>query len=80
MDKKMVQNDKTFCSTRSISQKPYIKRLSFMVHMYKMISPASFFIFSKFCFLSCEGGEGIKVQITVQNEKKKNLPVTGSIS
>ena len=58
------------------------------VYICKMIiSPASFFIFSKLfsSFLAgwggAEGREGIKVQKTVQNDKnQKNLPVTGSIS
>ena len=48
---KAVQNDKKFCPSRLISQKPYIIWLSFMVHVSKMIiSPGSFFIFSKFWF------------------------------
>ena len=46
---KMAQNDKKFCMSHFISQEPYIIWLSFMVHLCKMmISPGSFFIFSKF--------------------------------
>ena len=45
---KMIQDDKTFCPSSSISQEPYIMLLSFMVHLCKMISLAVFFIFSKF--------------------------------
>ena len=41
---KMVQSDKKFCPTCLTSQEPYIKWLSFMVHMCKMtISPGGFF-------------------------------------
>ena len=40
--------DKTFCLSHSISQELCIIRLSFVVHMYKMIiSPGVFFIFFK---------------------------------
>ena len=46
---KMIQNDKKFCLTCSMSQEPYIIWLSCMVHMCKMIiSPVGFIIFSKF--------------------------------
>ena len=45
---KMVQNDKKFSLSSSISQEPYIIWYSFMVHKCKrIISPGSFFIFSK---------------------------------
>ena len=45
---KMVQNDKTFCLSCSISQEPYIIWLLLMLHMCKMIiSLAFFFIFFK---------------------------------
>ena len=55
--KKKVQNDKKFCPSHSISQEPYIIWLSFMVHMCKIIiSPDSFFIFSKFWFFGLLGG------------------------
>ena len=38
---KMIQDDKTFCPSSSISQEPYIMLLSFMGHLHKMIiSPA----------------------------------------
>ena len=49
---KIVQNDKKFCPSCSISQELYIIWLLFMVHMCKMIlSPGNFFIFSRFWFL-----------------------------
>ena len=48
--KKMALNDKKICLT-SLSQEPYLIWLWFLVHMCKMmISPAIFFIFSKFWF------------------------------
>ena len=34
---KIAQNDKKYCTSRSVSQEPYIICLSFMVHVYKMI-------------------------------------------
>ena len=47
---KMV-NEKKLCLSCSIAQEPYIIWFSFMVHMCKMIiSPGSFFIFSKIRF------------------------------
>ena len=68
--KKMVQNDKKICLLHSISQEPYIIWLSFMVHMCKMIiSPGVFFSFSKFWFFGLLGGEGVKWEKTVQNDK-----------
>ena len=40
----MAQNDKKFCLSHFVSQKPYIVWLSFMVHLYKMmIYPGVFF-------------------------------------
>ena len=55
----MVQNDKWFCLSRSISLEPYIIWLSFMLHMCKMImSPGGCFIFSKFWFFWFLGGGG----------------------
>ena len=54
---KMAQNYKTFCLSHFVSQEPYIIWLWSLVHMCKMmISPALFFIFSKFWFLSFYGG------------------------
>ena len=50
---KMPPNDKKFCPLRSISQELYIIWLSFVVHIFKMIFPVIFFIFSKFEFLGC---------------------------
>ena len=56
---KTVQNDKKFCLSLFISQKPYIIWLSFMVHMCKMIiSSEFFFIFSKFWYFGLL--EGLK--------------------
>ena len=54
---KAVRNDKKFCPLDSISQEPYMIRLSFMVHMCKIIiSLGMFFIFSKFWFFGLLGG------------------------
>ena len=54
---KLVQNNKKFCLSHSISQESYIMRLSFMVHICKMIiSSGFFFIFSKFWFSGSIGG------------------------
>ena len=54
---KIVQNDKKFCLSPSISQEPYILWFSFVVHKCKMImSPGIFFIFSKFWFFWFLGG------------------------
>ena len=54
----MVQNDKKFCPSCFISQKPYIIWLSFMVHLCKIIiSPSAFFIFSKFWSSGLLGGK-----------------------
>ena len=47
----MVQNDKKFCLSLSISQEPYIKWLSFKVQMCKIIiSPGVFFNFKTLIF------------------------------
>ena len=55
---KIVQNDKKFCLSCSVSQEPYIIWLSFMVHLCKMIiSPVVFFIFSKYWFLGLLRGK-----------------------
>ena len=65
---KMVQNDKKFCSSRFISQEPYIIWFSFMVHLFKIISPGFFFQFFKvLIFLVVRS---VKEQKTVQNDKK----------
>ena len=67
----MVQNDKKFCSSGSISQVPYIIWLSFMVDISKMIimimSSGAFFVLKILIFW---GHKGIKRQKTVQNDKK----------
>ena len=61
---------KEICLLHSISQKPYIISLSFMVRMCKMIlSPGVFFIFSIFRLFRLSRGE-VKGQKTVQNDKK----------
>ena len=54
---KLVQNDKKFCLSCSISQEPYIVWLSFVVCKCKMIISSGFFvIFSKFWFFRFLGG------------------------
>ena len=77
----MVQSDKKFCPSRSISQEPYIMWFWFMVHMCKVIiTPGSISIFSKFWFfrLLGGGGERSKVQKLVQNDK--NFCLSRSVS
>ena len=60
--RKIVQNDKTLCPSRSISHEPYIIWLAFMVHMCKMIiSPGVFSIFFK-SFIFQVVTVGVKVQ------------------
>ena len=54
---KMVQNEKKFCLSRSISQEAYIIWLSFEVHRCNMmISPGICYIFSKFWIFWFLGG------------------------
>ena len=50
---KIAQNDKKFCLSYLVSQKPYIIWLSFVVHKCKMISPGIFSFFQNFEFLGC---------------------------
>ena len=58
---KMAQNDKKSCLSHSVSQKLYIIWLWFLVHMCKMfISPAIYFIFSKFLFFRFLWGKRAK--------------------
>ena len=59
---KMAQNDKKLHLLRFISQEPYIKWLSFMVHLCEMmISPGFFFfIFWKFWFFRLLVGNKVK--------------------
>ena len=65
----MIQNDKKFSPSHSISQEPYIMWLSFMVRMCKMtISLVIFFIFFKILIFWVH--RGMKRQTTVRNEKK----------
>ena len=53
----MVQNEKKFCLSRSISQEAYIIWLSFEVHRCNMmISPGICYIFSKFWIFWFLGG------------------------
>ena len=75
---KMLQNDKKFCLSHSISQEPYIIWLSFMVHMCKMIiSPGVLLSFSKFWF---SGLSEVKGQKLAQNEKNSVAPyISGTI-
>ena len=50
-DAKRAKNGKRFCLSQAVFQEPYLIWLWFLVHMCKMmISPCSFFIFSKFWF------------------------------
>ena len=66
---KMVQNDKKFCLSHSISQEPYIIWLSFVVHICKMmISPVVFFHYFKYRIFQIVSG--VKEQKIVQNGKK----------
>ena len=54
---KMVQIDKKFCLSHSISQEPYLIWFSFVVHMCKMIiSPGVFLFFPKFWLFGLLGG------------------------
>ena len=56
---KIVQNDKKFWVSCSISLEPYVMWLSFMLHVCKMIkSPGVFVNFSKFWFYGSSGGRG----------------------
>ena len=65
----MVQNDKKFCRSRLICQEPYIIRLSFVVHMCKMIiSPGVIFHFFKILIFWVV--RAVKSQKMVQNVKK----------
>ena len=65
---KTVQNDKKLCPLHSLSQKPYIMWLSFMVHICKMIiSSGFFFILSKICFSGYIRGRG-------RGKRAKNSP------
>ena len=58
---KMAQNDKGFCLSHSSSQEPYLIWLWFLVQMWKkMISPAIFFVFSKFWFFGFLGRGEVK--------------------
>ena len=55
---KMAQNNKKYCLPHSISQELYLIWLWFLVHLCKMmISPAIFFIFSKFWFFGLLRGK-----------------------
>ena len=54
---KMAQNGKKFCLSHSVSQELYLIWLWFLLHFCKiMISPAIFFMFSKFWFFRFLGG------------------------
>ena len=70
----MVQNEKKFYLSQSISQEPYIIWFSFMVHVSKMIILQAFFsFFQNFDFPDCQwggGDRGVKGQKIVQNDKK----------
>ena len=67
----MVQNDKKFCPSHSVSQEPYIIWSPFVVHNCKiMIFPGLFFIFPKFWFFKLLGGQGVIGQKMIWNDKK----------
>ena len=68
---KMVQNDKKLCLLCSISLKPYIVWLTFMVHICKRISLGFVFIF--FRILMFQAVKGVKGQKMVQHDKKFGL-------
>ena len=67
---KMVQNDKKFCLSLSISQEPCIIWLSFIVHICKMIICSGIFFFHFFKILIFQVVRGVNVQKMVQNYKK----------
>ena len=63
---KIVQNDS--CLLHSVAQQPYIIRLSFMVHMCKMIISPGLLHFLKILIFWVV--RGVKGQKLVQNDKK----------
>ena len=68
---KMAQNDKKFCLSHSISQELYLIWLWFLAHWYKiMVSPAIFFIFSKFWFF----------RFLVEGKRAKKWPIITNFS
>ena len=77
----MVQNDRRFCLLHSIYQEPFIKWLSFMVHIYKMIiSPGISFILSEFWFLLVSGVKGQKNGPKWQKILSVTLDISGTIN
>ena len=67
-EQKMVQNNKKFCPSHSVSQEPYIIWLSFMLHLCKMIiSPGNFSFSQDFDFWVVSE---VKGQRMIQNDKK----------
>ena len=66
---KMVQSDRKFCLSCSISWEPCIIWLSFMVHIFKMIniSRCFFHFFSKFWFPGSIGGAGKRAKHSPKN-------------
>ena len=65
---KMVQNDKKFCSSRFISQEPYIIWFSFLVHSLVWNNISRFF-FQLFTILVFQVVKGVKGQKTLENDK-----------
>ena len=63
-EQKMVQNEKKFCLSHSISQESYIIWFSFMILMYKWYLLEFFSFFSKFWF------SGLLGQKIAQSDKK----------
>ena len=66
---KIAQNGKKLCLSHFIYKEAYIIWLWFLLHYCKMmISPANFFIFSKFCFFSLTNSMLITVFVQVGPE------------
>ena len=65
---KMVQNDEKFCLLHSISEKPYIRWLSCVVNICKMIISSSV-LFHFFKILIFWVHRGVKTQKMVHNDK-----------
>ena len=77
---KMVQNDKKFCSSHSISQELYIIWLSFTVYMCKMIIYLGVsFSFSKFWFFGLLGGKRGKNGTKWQKILSVAIHISGTI-
>ena len=77
---KMVQNDKNFCLSHSVFQKPYIIWFSFKSHLCKMIIyPRGFSIFTKFWFFGLLNGKRAKNSPKWQNILSVALHISRTI-